>query len=45
MLVTHEQVLSLLLGPYLHALLTSFDGGDIASNTASDDDQIPLFCY
>jgi hypothetical protein len=38
-------VLSLLLGPYLHALLAGFNGGDIPSNAASDDDQVLLLCY
>jgi hypothetical protein len=35
---------SALFEAYLHALLASFDGSDIASNTASNDDQILLLC-
>ena len=29
---------------YLEALLASLDGGDIAGNTATDDDEVLLLC-
>jgi hypothetical protein len=30
------------VGTHLHALLAGLDGGDIAGDTAADDDEVPL---
>lgn len=34
----------LMRAAYLHAILTSFDGGNVAGNATTDDNQILLLC-